>query len=227
MRYWPKMRTSRAAIRWHNRGRQLHEYQTNALSIADLVSGQSISIVPRLFWSKHDESNVDLFLTQNSCQPFVIIHAGARKALRQWGIVKFAALADWLIESHQYQVIWIGSLDEHEVVKQIQSLMKHQTFNCAGQWSLSETAYLMSKAKLYVGNESGPLQMAASFQLPMVALFGPGVPNVFYPQHANARVLHMILPCNPCDQIHCQFPDNPCIQRIELAAVKQAVSELI
>ena len=222
--YWPHLRTSRAEVRWYNRGQQLHEYQTNALSIAAVVPGQSISIAPRLYWSNNDAAAVNTWLSKNIQLPLVIIHAGARKPLRQWGIHNFAALADWLIQDKQCQVVWIGSQDESEVVSSIQALMQHTSINQTGQWTLSETAYILSKAHFYVGNESGPLQMAASFQLPMVALFGPGVPNVFYPTHKQASILHEVLPCNPCDQVHCQFPNNPCIQRISLNAVKQAVN---
>ena len=89
-------------------------------------------------------------------------------------------------------------------------------------------AALCDKASIFVGNESGPLQIASTFaKLPTVALFGPGVPNVFYPIGGNKKVLHYILDCNPCDQKKCVQPDNKCIDMITEIEVKSAIDELI
>jgi heptosyltransferase-3 len=95
-----------------------------------------------------------------------------------------------------------------------------------GSSLLSFYAFIAS-SKLYVGNESGPLQLADIAEIPMVAIYGPGVPDVFYPRSARSRVLHDVLDCNPCDQIHCVRPSDRCIDRIGLAAVQLAVNEVL
>ena len=225
--HWPQIRLSRASVRWRNRGQQLHEYQTNALSVIDLFQGQVMDTQPKLYWSNQDEVAVQSWLQKHISKNMVVLHAGARKSLRQWGVNRFAQLADWLIQEKGYEVVWIGSSDEQSVIENIQTQMTQMSWQVCGQFSLSETACLLSKASLYVGNESGPLQMAAALKLPLVGLFGPGVPNVFYPQHDTARVLHIVLPCNPCDQMHCQFPESPCIQRISFESVKQAINDIL
>jgi hypothetical protein len=35
-----------------------------------------------------------------------------------------------------------------------------------------------------------------------------------------------VLECNPCDQVHCVHPENPCIQRITHEEVREKVNEL-
>ncbi len=85
----------------------------------------------------------------------------------------------------------------------------------------------IQRASLYVGNESGPLQLADIAAVPLVAIYGPGVPDVFYPISSRSKVLHEILPCNPCDQVTCAQPQDRCIDRIELTSVKMAVDEVL
>ena len=85
----------------------------------------------------------------------------------------------------------------------------------------------IATSKLYIGNESGPLQLADIAEVPLVAIYGRGVPVVFYPQSACSRVLHKVLDCNRCDQIHCIRPSDRCIERISLALVQLAISEVL
>jgi ADP-heptose:LPS heptosyltransferase len=58
-------------------------------------------------------------------------------------------------------------------------------------------------------------------------LYGPGEPFVFYPWGNKTQVIHPILECNPCDQIQCVHPENPCIKRIELMQVITKVENLL
>jgi ADP-heptose:LPS heptosyltransferase len=50
---------------------------------------------------------------------------------------------------------------------------------------------------------------------------------VFYPWGKRTAVIHHILECNPCDQIHCVHPDNTCMQRIQLQEVVKKVERLL
>jgi ADP-heptose:LPS heptosyltransferase len=117
--------------------------------------------------------------------------------------------------------------------------------------SLSAFYALISKANLFIGNESGPLQLASLSGVPLLGLFGPGVERVFYPWGSDVTVLnalgeiirtdstthniqeegylakgknkkvviHCLLDCNPCDQVNCIHPDNPCMHRISIHQV--------
>ena len=48
--------------------------------------------------------------------------------------------------------------------------------------SLGTFASVISRAELFLGNESGPLQIADAMGVKSIGLFGPGVKDVFYPQ---------------------------------------------
>jgi ADP-heptose:LPS heptosyltransferase len=159
---------------------------------------------------------------------YAILHTGARRELRRWPLDRFVALSKWLLKEKKLVPIWVGTSDEEQQLDEAFAL------GAAGKkWVAPEGSSLLSfyafiaLSKLYVGNESGPLQLADIAEIPLVAIYGPGVPNVFYPMSARSRVLHEVLDCNPCDQIHCVRPSDRCIDRIGLAAVQLAVNEVL
>jgi ADP-heptose:LPS heptosyltransferase len=167
-------------------------------------------------------------VSNNHADGYAILHTGARRELRRWPLERFVALSKWLLSEKNLIPIWVGTADEES------QLNEAFVMGAAGKkWVAPEGSSLLSfytfiaSAKLYVGNESGPLQLADIAEVPLVAIYGPGVPDVFYPQSTRSRVLHEVLDCNPCDQIHCVRPSDRCIDRISLASVQLAVSEVL
>ena len=159
---------------------------------------------------------------------YAILHTGARRELRRWPLERFVALSKWLLSEKNLIPIWVGTADEESQLDEAFAM------GAAGKkWVAPEGSSLLSfcafiaSSKLYVGNESGPLQLADIAEVPLIAIYGPGVPDVFYPQSTRSRVLHEVLDCNPCDQIHCVRPSDRCIDRISLASVQLAVSEVL
>jgi len=159
---------------------------------------------------------------------YAILHTGARRELRRWPLERFVALSKWLLTEKNLIPIWVGTAEEESQLDEAFGM------GAAGKkWVAPEGSSLLSfyafiaSSELYVGNESGPLQLADIAEIPLVAVYGPGVPDVFYPQCTRSRVLHELLDCNPCDQIHCVRPSDRCIDRISLASVQLAVSEVL
>ncbi|SMP42195.1 glycosyltransferase family 9 protein [Desulfonatronum lacustre] len=59
--------------------------------------------------------------------------------------------------------------------------------NMTGQTSLSELPWLIAQARLVVGNDSGPLHLAAAMGVPTLALFGPTAPAKYRPYPGDDR----------------------------------------
>jgi ADP-heptose:LPS heptosyltransferase len=255
LRTMPKYRVDRGWVRFLQRGAQPHEVVTNERIIRALV-GEDFTVEKRqLFpsaaevaeaerWSNlalsSELSDNEYSAQLNSSLPagatvsnkevsgYAILHTGARRELRRWPLERFVALSKWLLSEKNLIPIWVGTADEES------QLDKAFAMGAVGKkWVAPEGSSLLSfyafiaSSKLYVGNESGPLQLADIAEVPLVAIYGPGVPDVFYPQSTRSRVLHEVLDCNPCDQIHCLRPTDRCIDRISLASVQLAISKVL
>jgi ADP-heptose:LPS heptosyltransferase len=252
LRTMPKYRVDRGWVRFLQRGDQPHEVVTNERIIRPLL-GEGQPIAKRALYPSAEEiaaaqvwsdwalsvgggAQVDPSSNQSEGEKtdapefagYAILHTGARRELRRWPLERFVALSKWLLQEKKLVSIWVGTSDEEHQLDEAFAL------GAAGKkWVAPEGSSLLSfyafiaSSKLYVGNESGPLQLADIAEIPLVAIYGPGVPNVFYPMSARSRVLHEVLDCNPCDQIHCVRPSDRCIDRIGLAAVQLAVNEVL
>ncbi len=237
LRTMPKYRVDRGWVRFLQRGAQPHEVETNERIIRPLV-GEDFAISKRqLFPSEAEVAEakvwtdwalIDAATSTADCVGYAILHTGARRELRRWPMERFVTLSRWMLSEKNLIPIWVGTADEESQLEE--AFAK----GAAGKkWvapkgsSLSSFYAFIASSKLYVGNESGPLQLADIAEVPLVAIYGPGVPDVFYPQSTRSRVLHEVLDCNPCDQIHCVRPLDRCIDRISLASVKLAVNEVL
>lgn len=225
-RYYPRIRLDRGIVRLKHRGKQLHETLTNYEIILPVLGGLPYE-KPRLFPSENNRKKAARFLESHQISAFALIHPGARRELRRWTPAGFSEIADFLHAEKKLSVIFTGTAEEHGQIQAIIDRMKAPAIILPSDFSLLDLAALMERADLFIGNESGPLQIADVMGVPLTGLFGPGVKDVFYPQNPHARVLHHVLDCNPCDQIHCVRPENPCMNLITAEEVKSAVDMVL
>ena len=225
-RHLPGYRLDRGWVRFLQRGNQPHEIVTNYRIVAPVL-GDITMHKPYISLSADDVDYITKHLQKIGAVNYIVYHTGARKTLRRWPSAHFAALADFAYTNFQLKSIFVGTPDEIPQMEAITCLMKTPAIIEAESLSITQLAALISKAGAFVGNESGPLQIADAMGIPSLSFFGPGVKGVFYPQHPQSRILHKILSCNPCDQVHCIHPENPCISRISLEEAEAALTEVL
>jgi ADP-heptose:LPS heptosyltransferase len=224
--HWPKLRLDRATVRYQNSltGKHPHEVLTNLQVVAPLITPPLQHTNPRIYASAADRKKAADFLVDHNIGNFAVIHAGARKTLRKWN--GYVQLATYL-KQRGLDIIFTGDRSEVSEIKNLQQQLAFDTYSVAGLFNLTELSALVSLSKLFVGNESGPLHIAAVSGAPSLGLYGPGEPHVFYPWGKHTAVIHHILECNPCDQITCVHPQNTCMQRIQLQEVVDKVESLL
>ena len=226
----PQYRLDRASIRLKNKlnkGVHPHEVFTNLQIIAPLLTEMPSEPSILLSFSPLDENIAQQFLVQNQLNRFAVFHCGARKKLRQWKEANFIQAAVYLKKTHSLDIIFAGDETDIPMISRMQAALDFKSYSVANSFSLSAFGALCKQAQVFLGNESGPLHIAAASGCSVLGLFGPGEPKVFYPWGAKAHFLHEVLECNPCDQINCKYPDNTCMDRISVAAVQKKLNEII
>lgn len=139
--------------------------------------------------------------------PLVAIHpgAGAYSLARIWPAEGFARVAKGLIESHNATIAILGGPDEIALASELERLIgcgKH-LYNLAGCTGIHEMAAFIERCDLFLGNDSGPMHIAAAMQTPVVAVFGPSNQQAWGPYtppgEANPHtIVARELPCMPC-----------------------------
>ncbi|MFN9718641.1 MAG: glycosyltransferase family 9 protein [Planctomycetota bacterium] len=102
----------------------------------------------------------------------IVLLPNSREPSREWP--HFAALAERIIKTdRQAVVVW----DSHIEFKTPTTLENDRFINLSRRTGLMEMAGLISMAKLVVANDSGGTHVASAFGVPLLALFGPTLPN--------------------------------------------------
>lgn len=137
----------------------------------------------------------------------IAIHtgAGAYSKARIWPVERFADVARGLVNSKSATIIVLGGPDE---IKEAQTLTQligagERVLNLAGRTSIHETAAVIEQCALFVGNDSGPMHIAAAVGTPVVAVFGPSNKEAWGPYsppgaQSKHTVISRDLPCQPC-----------------------------
>lgn len=224
----PYYRLDRGTVRFRNKfalKQHPHEVLTNLQIIRTVIGKTENDPELNLYLKEENYRQAEEFLLKNNISGFVLLHTGARKKLRQWPPSKFAMLSSLLKEKKGWETVIAGTKEELQEIEKLQSLIPFKTYSFTG-YSLTDFAALASKAACFVGNESGPMHIAAAMKVPVVGLFGPGEPHTFSPFGKKATYIHHQLKCNPCDQVHCVQPDRPCINLIEVNEVMNKIEEV-
>ena len=225
-----KMRVDRGSVRFKQRGNQPHESITNTRMITPIIDkfapNFEVCKVPKLYPSNEEALLAKQRVEDLGVGKYVVIHPAARRVLRQWPAERFAFIAKHFWEKFALNAIVVGTNDELAILEKVKGDSEYIKLWISND-SLLTLYSVIQNAELFIGNESGPLQIADLSGTPSIGLFGPGVQNVFYPQvNPKSKVLHSLLDCNPCDQIHCT-QSVPCIERIEVLEVVATINELL
>jgi ADP-heptose:LPS heptosyltransferase len=165
--------------------------------------------------------------------PIVVMHVSAGNPFRRWPADRFAAVAAALArEDSVRRIIITSGPSEADAADRIAADAQEQAGHAAssivrcGEFDLAELRVLVGRAALYIGGDSGPLHVASGTRTPIVALFGPTLPERSMPWRDAAIPAIAVdagpLPCRPCHQRHCVPGDFRCLTMITVEQVLDA-----
>lgn len=164
----------------------------------------------------------------------VAVAPGAGSAHRRWPAGRFAAVAEWCLATRGGWIVVVGDEEDRAAGELIAARAGARVINAAGRVPLRVTAALLERSVLFIGNDSGPMHLAAAAGTPVVEVSCH--PQGGAPGHHNAperfgpwRVPHVVVrpdaPEPPCRD-GCDADDAHCIARIPVQSVIDAVSAL-
>ena len=166
------------------------------------------------------------FLTSN-IKPTVGINPGASYGnAKRWYPEEFAQVAAVL--SDRYEIFIFGGPGEKDIAADIEKLLVKKGVsnyrNLAGKTSISELVEHISNLDLFITGDSGPMHLAASFQVPTVAIFGPTRDDETS-QWMNEKtiIVKKNIECQPCMQRTCPLQHHNCMSLIKAVDVLQAI----
>ncbi|MCL6615401.1 MAG: glycosyltransferase family 9 protein, partial [Firmicutes bacterium] len=133
-----------------------------------------------IWLSDADHEGAERFLAAHRLTPpIVAIHPGGHYfPHKRWPAIRYAALADALA-ALGLKVVVIGGVEDVELASSVAQRARSGPVVAAGKLRLRETAALIARSALFIGNDSAPLHLAAAVKTPSIGLFGPTSPRKF------------------------------------------------
>ena len=157
--------------------------------------------------------------------------SGGHSLLKQWPSERFAEVGRALREQHGARVLVFGGPGEEGLGAALTEALGPTALNLVGRTTLRQMAALMSRCRVYLGNDSGPTHIAAAAGVPVVTIFGSSCRHRFRPGGRSLLVWRE-LDCGPCrrtnheeNRCHTCIYDVPrCLMEISAEEVTQAAS---
>lgn len=127
------------------------------------------------------------------------IHPGGNWIYKLWDAQKYAQLATILSEKFSAAILLFAGPEERELQAQVADRM-HPSPILVKTRNLRHLAALIAACGVYIGNDTGPMHIAAAVDTPVVALFGSTNHHRSGPDGKKHTVVQsgLQLGCNPC-----------------------------
>lgn len=141
--------------------------------------------------SKEWEEAADRFYAQEGVgekDKIIGFNIGSAVQQKRWEPKRFAQAADYFADKG-YKIIFFGGTMDKEMVQEAVGHMKYKPMIGTGKFSIGELAAAIRRCCLFITNDSGPMHIAISQKVPVVALYGPSNPMLYGPYTSRAVVL--------------------------------------
>jgi len=163
-------------------------------------------------------------------KPTLGINAGATYgSAKRWYPERFAEVAAHFKE--QFDIIIFGGPNEVEMAQDIQNHLEKlgvtNFTNLAGKTTIEELCATIGGCSLFITNDSGPMHVAAAYQVPTVAIFGPTrYKETSQWMNEKSIIVRHEMECSPCMKRECPLKHHECMTTITASEVIEAVKNL-
>ena len=198
-----------------------------------LQLGKSVDVKPvtdkmEVYLTQQDNKKAMNFIKKQRLQNKKIIgmspggadNPAQQAAIKKWPMKSYVKLVNRLLSTYPNAVVILfgGSNDAgtcRAIHKQVEK--KDKVISTAGTLSIKESSALMKHCNVFVTHDSGPMHIAASVGVNLVALFGPTQSKRFAPR--NSTIVKA--PHKPCYDIYGTFSSCKTDKMMQDIAVDQ------
>ncbi len=125
---------------------------------------------------------------------YAVIAPSAGKEANRWPARRFGELAAKLA----LPAVVVCGKGDAAIAAEVIAVSQGNAISLAGETSLLELLAVIKKARFFISNDTGPMHIAAAFQVPVFALFGPANPQRTGPYGPIHTVIKTDISCAPC-----------------------------
>ncbi len=211
---------------------QVHYYRQ---LLTGLGSSGSVP-APRLYLSKEERDAVDRRLSAAGIASgeFIIgVNPGSTYGgAKRWPAERFAQTANRLVAycrrafAVSARVVIVGARGEEELGQTIAGAIEERALVLSGQTTVRELMAVTERCGIFLTNDTGPMHIAAAFNVPVVSIFGPTDWRMTSPFGEEHRLIRQPVDCAPCLLRECPI-DHRCMTRVTVDQVYEAAVRIM
>lgn len=151
---------------------------------------------------------------------------------RIWPIEYYAELINRA--SLPFVILGSGQSDQERVIRLAKLVKPKKMINLVGKTTLSETALILQRAALYVGNDSSLIFLSAAMDVKTIGLYGPTQVEAAKPIGKKQFAIRSYSSCSPCynpylgvNGMMYTCTNNICMQEINVETVLLKMKEVL
>ncbi len=148
-------------------------------------------------------------------EPYLVFCGGGKTTSQHWPLAWYSEVLSRLHLALGMPIVGVGTPVEmaayrHQVSPDFPHLLLPEK-----RWTLFELFELLRGATAYLGNDTGPMHVAAAVRCPTVAIISArNWPGQFDPDVEPRLLLRHRTPCEGCHLDDCTVPGHPCLRTI-------------
>lgn len=131
-------------------------------------------------------------------------HVGSGCQSKMWPVERFADLMKRVYGELKAQVILVGGTDDIEITKRLENLLSFKPINAVGMMAFKQTAALIERCAVFIGNDSAPVHIAAAVGTPTIVIFSAANDwHRWRPYGNDVDVIYKDVKCKGCEKAVC------------------------
>jgi len=190
-------------------------------------------VQPEVYFDPRDAITVQGFLDRHGVTPerhtLIAVNAGASRPTKRWPLERYVETLRRLgLVIPDITTMVLGGSREEPLAQRLATAVRGLGWPAvaATGFTILETAALLSRCRLLLGNDAGTHHLAAALGVPSVTLFGPERPQEWHPYEPPKHVaLSHPVHCVNCGLFQCDRLE--CLRYISVEEVVEAVRGIV
>lgn len=174
-----------------------------------------------------DRCHVDGLLAASQIEgDFVAMSVVASRPANWWQAAKFKALIQKIYQANGIPVVLVGTMADRLVISNVMEGVEG-AYDFSGQTTLKQMAELLSRSKVMIAGDTGPLHLAVGMGTAVLGIYGPTNILRTGPYSERAQVAQHKVDCQPCYKKLCPLTHHRCLQDLEVETVYHKFEQLL
>jgi ADP-heptose:LPS heptosyltransferase len=166
-------------------------------------------------------------LPSDGGRAWVGVGPGSKMPAKVWPEERFRQVVHALIGDRDVWPVAFGGPEDREKAERLIAAWG-RGYNAAGALSLRPAAAALRRCAVYLGNDTGPMHLAAAVGTPCVAVFSSrDWPGAWHPYGSGHQVFRTEIDCDGCLLLDCVERRMECIRAVSADAVLEACREML